>query len=74
MSCDDWDEDERLATCVPNHQKCDGISQCPTGKDEEDCFILADDVNVTQVSICFNNFIHSIFYLSSKNKNINFIN
>ncbi|CAG9823853.1 unnamed protein product [Phaedon cochleariae] len=44
FSCDDWSR-FRKSTCIPIEHRCDGIRQCEiTGKDEEDCSVLADNV------------------------------
>nr|XP_023023966.1 serine protease nudel [Leptinotarsa decemlineata] len=44
FSCDDWSK-LRPSTCIPIRQRCDNIRQCEiTGKDEEDCSALADNV------------------------------
>ncbi|KAG5899669.1 hypothetical protein JTB14_015159 [Gonioctena quinquepunctata] len=44
FSCDDWSR-FRKSTCIPIEHRCDNIRQCEiTGKDEEDCSALADNV------------------------------
>ncbi|CAH1999694.1 unnamed protein product [Acanthoscelides obtectus] len=44
FSCDDWSK-FRKSTCIPIWQRCDNIRQCEmTGRDEEDCSILSDNV------------------------------
>ncbi|XP_056642016.1 serine protease nudel-like [Diorhabda sublineata] len=44
FSCDDWSK-LRKGTCIPIEQRCDSITQCGiTGKDEEDCTVLADNI------------------------------
>lgn len=50
FSCDDWTENDRLSTCVPMEERCDGEMQCPSGKDEEDCSILTDHIAEHQVN------------------------
>ncbi|KAB0800716.1 hypothetical protein PPYR_06455 [Photinus pyralis] len=42
FSCDDWSPRERFSTCIPIEQRCDGIVQCATEKDELDCSIIVD--------------------------------
>lgn len=49
FSCDDWTERRKKATCVPLKERCDGKPQCRTGKDEMDCSLLTNSINVHQV-------------------------
>lgn len=42
FNCDDWMESNKIATCIPLKERCDGIAQCPTGKDEKGCSTLVE--------------------------------
>lgn len=44
FSCDDWKGDEPTVTCVHVLKRCDGIKNCPNGKDELDCSIITNYV------------------------------
>lgn len=50
FNCDDWTADNEMATCISLEQRCDGIRQCPTGKDEEDCSVLTESFGKVLVS------------------------
>uniref|UniRef100_A0A6P7FDM3 Serine protease nudel-like n=1 Tax=Diabrotica virgifera virgifera TaxID=50390 RepID=A0A6P7FDM3_DIAVI len=63
FSCDDWSK-FRKSTCIPIEQRCDGITQCEiTGKDEEDCTVLTDNIGQQPLNKISNSigFLHRNF-------------
>lgn len=52
FSCDNWKphKQEYSATCVSMEKRCDSVTDCPNGKDEKDCELLADDIYSHEVS------------------------
>uniref|UniRef100_A0A0C9QGD9 Acrosin n=1 Tax=Fopius arisanus TaxID=64838 RepID=A0A0C9QGD9_9HYME len=48
FSCQDWDRRYKRENCVPMPYRCDGISQCSNGRDEEECTMLTQTMSHDQ--------------------------
>lgn len=64
FSCEDWSHHGLASTCVPLEKRCDNIPDCPNGKDEEKCSVLANSVSNDEVMTKFiQNFMENILHL-----------